>query len=134
MSDMISKQAAIEALNKVAVMQHDECWGRAVEAIAALPPAPDAHGGSLQKLQTTVCVEALVKAEWRGFDRSYLSPGIPCGYAIVGADDEGWQVSLSWRTCEETLDGTHATMDAARSAAEADLLGRLAAIRAGGAK
>lgn len=66
--------------------------------------------------------------EWRGLDRSHMAPGIPCGYAIVGDDEEGWQVSLSWRTCEETLEGNHPTMDAARAAAETDLLGRLALI------
>ena len=124
MSDMIDRAAAIAELDRHA--KGDALIGGqhfrtltlevAVEAIAALPPALDA-------------VEAL---EWRGFDRSYLDTRIPFGYAIVGDEDEGWQVSLSWRTCEETLDGTHSTMDAARTAAEADLIGRLAAIRAGG--
>lgn len=91
------------------------------EAIAAWSrralPATDARAEALQ---------------WSGLDRSYMAPGIPCGYAIVGDDEEGWQVSLSWRTCDEKLEGTYPTMDAARAAAETDLQGRLALI--GGAE
>jgi hypothetical protein len=119
MGDMIDRAAVQSEVRAYLVHESTEIALRVEQLIAALPPADDA-------------VEALVKAEWSGLDCGYLDTGIPCGYAIVGADDEGWQVSLSWRTCEETLDGTHATMDAARSAAEADLRGRLAAIRAGG--
>lgn len=89
-------------------------YGAMCEELALpAPPAEDVRAGAL---------------EWRGLDRSHMAPGIPCGYAIVGDDDEGWQVSLSWRTCEETLEGTHPTMDAARAAAKTDLRGRLALI------
>lgn len=112
-NDLIQRGDAIFAVEATAVMPHDDCWSRAVDAIAALP-------GVMPKVRPLVWVER--NGVWYA--------GTIIGEYSVGFDD-GWWCELSgpahwdWEPSEDRR--SYCGPSAAKAAAQADYEARILA-------